>query len=92
MAWIRPHLQGVSTKANTQQQWAELQGVAHDDSPSQIGIRTTYSWVRKKHIERYLNEFSYRLNRSQSKAIVFNNLIKRMVKADKIYPAQILCP
>jgi len=66
MAWIGPHLQGVSTKANTQQQWAELQGIAHDDSPSQIGIRTTYSSVREKHIERYLNEFSYRLNRSQS--------------------------
>jgi len=36
MAWIRSHLQGVSTKANTEQQWAELQGIAHDDSPSQI--------------------------------------------------------
>ena len=84
MAWIRPYLKGVSNKANTQQQWAELQGIARDDSPSQIGIRTTYSWVREKQIERYLNEFSYRLNRSQSKATVFNNLIKRMVKADKI--------
>lgn len=55
-------------------------------------IRTTYSWVSEKHIERYLNEFSYRLNRSQSKATVFNNLIKRMVKADKIYHVQIICP
>jgi transposase-like protein len=54
-------------------------------------IRNTYSWVSEKHIERYLNEFSYRLNRSQSKATVFNNLIKRMVKADKIYQAQIVC-
>jgi transposase-like protein len=55
-------------------------------------IRTTYSWVSEKHIERYLNEFSYRLNRSQNKATVFNNLIKRMVEADKIYHVQIICP
>jgi len=54
-------------------------------------IRTTYSWVSEKHIERYLNEFSYRLNRSQDKATIFNNLIKRMVKADKIYQAKIIC-
>jgi transposase-like protein len=53
-------------------------------------IRTTYSWVSEKHIGRYLNEFSYRLNRSQSKATVFNNLIKGMVKDDKIYHTQIV--
>ena len=54
-------------------------------------IRTTYSWVSEKHIERYLNEFSYRLNRSQSKDTIFNNLIKRMIESDKIYHKQILC-
>lgn len=54
-------------------------------------IRTTYSWVSKKHIARYLNEFSYRLNRSQSKETIFHNLIKRMVKEDKLYHAQIVC-
>ncbi len=47
-------------------------------------IRTTYSWVSKKHIERYLNEYSYRINRSQSKQTIFHNLIKRMVSADKL--------
>jgi len=48
-------------------------------------IRTTYSWVSKRHIERYLNEFSYRINRSQSKETIFHNLIKRMVNTDKMY-------
>ncbi|GAA0878979.1 hypothetical protein GCM10009119_19470 [Algoriphagus jejuensis] len=47
-------------------------------------IRTTYSWVSKKHIERYLNEYSYRINRSQSKQTVFHNLITRMVSANKL--------
>jgi transposase-like protein len=48
-------------------------------------LRTTYSWVSKRHIERYLSEFSYRINRSQNKDTIFNNLIIRMVKADKMY-------
>ena len=38
-------------------------------------IRTTYSWVSKDHIDRYFNELCYRLNRSQSKNTIFNNLI-----------------
>ena len=35
-------------------------------------------------INRYFDEFCYRINRSQSKDIVFNNLIKRMMKTDNI--------
>ncbi|TXD57113.1 IS1595 family transposase, partial [Polaribacter sp. IC066] len=35
--------------------------------------------------------FCYRINRSQSKKNIFNNLIVRMVKADKIYQAKIIC-
>ena len=54
-------------------------------------IRTTYSWVSDFNINRYLDEFCYRLNRSQSKSNIFNNLIERMVKADKIYQKQFIC-
>jgi transposase-like protein len=54
-------------------------------------IRTTYSWVSKFNINRYLDEFCYRLNRSQSKANIFDNLINRMVKEDKMYQTQIIC-
>ena len=43
-------------------------------------IRTTYSWVSENNINRYFDEFCYRINRSQSKDTIFNNLIKRMVK------------
>src|SRR5680860_116615 len=46
-------------------------------------IRTTYSWVSDFNVDRYFDEFCYRLNRSQSKGTIFNNLIVRMVKADK---------
>ena len=54
-------------------------------------LRTTYSWVSPFNMNRYLDEFSYRINRSQSKVNIFNNLIERMVKADKIYQTKLIC-
>jgi transposase-like protein len=54
-------------------------------------LRTTYSWVSEKNIERYFNEFCYRINRSQNKETIFNNLIKRMVAADNVTHKQIIC-
>ena len=54
-------------------------------------IRTTYSWVSDFNIDRYYNEFCYRINRSQTKSSIFNNLVTRMVKADKINQHQIIC-
>lgn len=54
-------------------------------------LRTTFSWVSEKNINRYFDEFSYRINRSQSKATIFNNLIVRMVSAEHISYRQILC-
>lgn len=53
-------------------------------------IRTTYSWVSDSNMNRYLDEFCYRINRSQMKDDIFNNLIHRMVKADKIYQVKIV--
>jgi len=54
-------------------------------------IRTTYSWVSERNINRYFDEFCYRINRSQSKNTIFNNLIKRMVETDNIYHKEIIC-
>ncbi len=54
-------------------------------------IRTTYPWVSAFNIDRHLDEFCYRLTRSRRKINIFNNLIERMVKADKIYQTEIIC-
>lgn len=54
-------------------------------------IRTTYSSVSDFNINRYLDEFCYRINRSQSKKNIFNNLIIRMTKSEKIYQSEIIC-
>jgi transposase-like protein len=53
-------------------------------------IRTTYSYVSESHIQRYFDEFCFRLNRSRSKKTIFHNLIARMVKAPKISHRQII--
>jgi len=44
------------------------------------GLRSVYSWMHEGHIEKYLDEYSYRLNRSIHKQTVFDNLINRMSK------------
>ena len=54
-------------------------------------IRTTYSWVSELNIDRYFNEFCYRINRSQSKDTIFNNLINSMVKSDNIFHKELVC-
>jgi transposase-like protein len=54
-------------------------------------IRTTYSWVSDFNIDRYLNEFCFRVNRSQMKENIFNTLIKRMVVKDKMLQADLVC-
>ncbi len=54
-------------------------------------IRTTYSWVSEFNLNRYFNEFCFRINRSQSKNTIFNNLITKMVNHDKINQSEIIC-
>lgn len=54
-------------------------------------IRTTYSWVSDHHVNSYFDEFCYRINRSQTKTTIFNNLIVRMVKADNIEHRNLIC-
>jgi len=44
-------------------------------------LRSVYSWVHKDHIERYLAEYSFRINRSIYKQTIFHKLIERMVFA-----------
>jgi len=75
-----PSLHGLNFKA--------LHTMIHQ---MKTGLRTTFSWVSPKHINRYFDEFSYRINRSQSKQTIFNNLINRMAAAGKIYHKEIIC-
>ena len=55
-------------------------------------IRGIYSWVSEFNIDRYLAEYSFRTNRSQSKETIFNSLIKRMLEREPIFQSQLICP
>ena len=47
-------------------------------------LRSTFSWVHKQHIQKYLDEFSYRINRSIYKDNIFDLLINRMMNTQKV--------
>ena len=47
-------------------------------------LRSVYSWMHEQHIEKYLDEYSYRLNRSIYKETIFDLLIKRLVNHKSI--------
>ena len=54
-------------------------------------LRGIYSWVSEFNIDRYLAEYSFRINRSQSKEIIFNKLIKRIVEHSPVSQSQLVC-
>ena len=54
-------------------------------------IRGIYSWVSEFNIDRYLAEYSFRINRSQSKETIFNNLIKRLIEREPIFQPLLIC-
>ena len=43
-------------------------------------------------IDRYLAEYSFRINRSQNKDTIFNKLMKRMLEREPIFQPQLACP
>lgn len=53
-------------------------------------LRTIHAPVSKQHMERYLYEYVYRLNRSRSKNTIFHNNIVRMLKAEPWLQKQII--
>jgi len=52
-------------------------------------LRTIYSWVHPKHIDSYLDEFSFRINRSIYKYSIFNKIIERVANSKHIAYADI---
>ena len=54
-------------------------------------LRGIYSWVSEFNIDRYLAEYSFRINRSQSKETIFNSLIKRIVERSPVSQSQLVC-
>ena len=47
--------------------------------------------VSEFNIDRYLAEYSFRINRSESKETIFNSLIKRIVERSPVSQSQLVC-
>lgn len=47
-------------------------------------LRSVYSWIDEKHIEKYLDEFSFRINRSIYKDTIFHKLMERIIQHHSI--------
>ena len=50
-----------------------------------------WSWVSEFNIDRYLAEYSFRINRSQNKDTIFNKLMKRIVERSPVSQSQLVC-
>ncbi len=53
-------------------------------------LRTMPTHVSKKHIQKYFDEFCFRINRSQTKEYIFNNTIQRMINCKPLFHKQII--
>ena len=54
-------------------------------------LRGIHSWVSEFNIDRYLAEYSFRINRSQNKDTIFNKLMKRIVERSPVFQSQLIC-
>ena len=54
-------------------------------------IKGIYSWFSEFNIDRYLAEYSFRINRSQNKDTIFNKLMKRIVEGSPVSQSQLVC-
>lgn len=68
----------TQTKSDKGKTFFEMNTIVHQ---VKAWLRSTFSWMHKEHIQHYLNEFSYRINRSITKQNVFDNLINKMLQA-----------
>lgn len=55
-------------------------------------LRTIYSWIHPEQVEHYLNEFSFRINRSQFKQTIFHKIMERVINGKHISYREIIVP
>jgi len=53
-------------------------------------LRTNFSWVHKEHVDKYLAEYSFRINRSIFKETIFHKLTERMITRSHVGYKQII--
>ena len=53
-------------------------------------LHSTFSSIDQGHIQGYLNEFSYRINRSIHKQTIFDNLIYKLTNTKQLFYKDII--
>jgi len=76
--------QTKSDKGNT---FFEMNTIVHQ---VKAWLRSNFSWMDKEHIQKYLDEYSFRLNRSIHKETIFDLLIRRMINSKSLYYKEII--
>lgn len=75
------------TKSDKGSTFFEMNTIVHQ---VKSWLRSTFSWMHEGHIEKYLDDYSYRLNRSIHKETIFDNLINRLIKTQSVGYKQII--
>ena len=76
--------QTKSDKGNT---FFEMNTIVHQ---VKAWLRSTFSNIHEPHVQAYLDEFSYRINRSIHKQTIFDNLISRMINSKVLFYKNII--
>ncbi len=66
----------IKRKSGTFQNFIQTNWLIHH---LKTWLRSTYTWMHEHHMQRYLDEFSFRTNRSIHKDNIFDALILRMI-------------
>lgn len=66
----------ITQKNGTFQNFVQTNHVVHH---LKTWFRSAYTWMHEHHMQRYLDEFSFKINRSNNKDIIFDSLIQRMI-------------
>lgn len=74
-------------KSNPSVNFKQMHTIIHQ---IKSGLRTIQTHVNIGHLQKYLDEYFYRLNRSIHKETIFDNLFKRLVKHEHFQWAQIV--
>ena len=78
--------EGFKTDLNCEEYLASLKW---EDGYCCRKLRGIYSWVSEFNIDRYLAEYSFRINRSQNKDTIFNKIMKRIVERSPVFSKSI---
>jgi len=76
---IKSEYQITQSNSNNGQSMPQIHIIIHQ---IKSWLRTIYSWIHPEHVNSYLDEFSYRINRSIYKKSIFHNIMMRVIQGD----------